>query len=380
MTNLFCDESGFTGQDLLNQDQPYFSYSSVLIDPLEADEIVAQVKADFPLGKELKGSRMLSNSPGRKAAAFIFDKLAHRSITVVADKRFALAGKLYEYIFDPVVEGNSALYNVGFHKCLTNLLYFQLTSRNPSAVDLLTRFQKAVRTQDFTGLVVSAKSKTTDTQESKLATNLGRFCFEQQALIGEEFIPSGNELVDKWGLELSATCVTGLLQRWAERGIEIRLVLDESKPLTAWQERIKHVFPVKSGSQEAGRYLEIGGERYRMNLVFAEPVRFALSKDTSGLQLADVMAAFVANLLVGRSKTRQREHLVKAVEQGAIDPSCMFSDESFIDPTDPTAMRNLALLDEIFLASTTGKVIAEVIPKLAQKVNRRFTRRRRIEP
>jgi hypothetical protein len=93
MTNLFCDESGFTGQDLLNRDQPYFSYSSVLIDPLEADEIVAQVKADFPLGKELKGSRMLSNSPGRKAAEFIFDKLAHRSITVVADKRFALAGK-----------------------------------------------------------------------------------------------------------------------------------------------------------------------------------------------------------------------------------------------------------------------------------------------
>jgi hypothetical protein len=77
---------------------------------------------------------------------------------------------------------------------------------------------------------------------------------------------------DKWGLELSATCVTGLLQRWAERGVEIRLVLDESKPLTASQERIKHVFPVKSGPQEAGRYLEIGGERYRMNLVFAEPV------------------------------------------------------------------------------------------------------------
>lgn len=53
MTNLFCDESGFTGQDLLNPDQQYFSYSSVLMNPLEAGEIVAQVRTDFPLGKEL---------------------------------------------------------------------------------------------------------------------------------------------------------------------------------------------------------------------------------------------------------------------------------------------------------------------------------------
>src|SRR6266478_1049068 len=155
MLTLFCDESGFTGQDLLNPDQLYFSYSSVLIDPLEADEIVAKAKVDYPLGNELKGSRMLSNSPGRKAAEFIFDKIVERSITVVADKRYALAGKLYEYIFDPVVGGNSALYNVGFHKCLTNLLYAQFTSRDPSAIELLNSFQKAVRTQDFSGLVQS---------------------------------------------------------------------------------------------------------------------------------------------------------------------------------------------------------------------------------
>lgn len=244
MINLFCDESGFTGQDLLNPDQQYFSYSSVLIDPLEADEIVAQTRADFPLGKELKGSRMLSNSPGRKAAEFIFDKVVGRSITVVADKRYALAGKLFEYIFDPVVDGNYALYNVGFHKCVTNLLYSRFTTRNPSSVELLNRFQKAVRTQDFSGLIESV------TKGSELAERLGRFCFEQQSLIGEEFAPSGNEVVGKWGLELSSTCVTGLLQLWAERGIEIRLVLDESKPLVAWAERIKNLVPVRPGPQE----------------------------------------------------------------------------------------------------------------------------------
>jgi len=376
MPLLYCDESGFTGQDLLNADQRYFSYGSVLIDPAEADEIVAQVKTDFPLGKELKGSQMLSNSPGRKAAELIFEKVGERSRVVVADKRFALAGKLYEYIFDPVVKGNCALYNVGFHLCLTNLLYSQFTSRNLSAVELLKSFQNAVRTQDFSGLAESAEHGAKGKEGSKLAENLGKFCFEQQNLIGEEFAPSGNEVVDKWGLELSSTCLTGLLRYWAELGTEIHLVLDESKPLMAWAEATKDIFPVQPGPQEEARYLEMRGEQHRVNFVLAEPVRFASSRVTPGLQLADVMAAFVSNLLVGRKRTAQRHLLVRAWNAGAIDPGCMFPDESFIAPNDPTAKRNLALLDEIFLASGRGEVVADVIFGLAQKVHRRFSRQR----
>ena len=47
MPILYCDESGFTGQDLLNADQRYFSYASVLIDQVEASELVAQAEKRF---------------------------------------------------------------------------------------------------------------------------------------------------------------------------------------------------------------------------------------------------------------------------------------------------------------------------------------------
>ena len=263
---------------------------------------------------------MLANGPGRRAAEFIFEKVGDRSRVVVADKRFVLAGKLYEYIFDPVVAGNSALYEVGFHLCLTNLLYSQFTSRNASATELLKSFQNAVRAHDFSGLVQSAEHGAKGNAEPRLAENLGQFCFEQQSLIGEEFTPSGNEVVDKWGLELSSTCLTGLLRYWAERGTEIHLVLDESKPLVAWAEATKDTFPVQPGPQEEARYLEMRGEQHRMNFVLAEPVRFASSKITPGLQLADVMAAFVSKLLVERKRTAQRNLLVRAWNAGAVDP------------------------------------------------------------
>jgi hypothetical protein len=118
------------------------------------------------------------------------------------------------------------------------------------------------------------------------------------------------------------------------------------------------------------------GEQHRVNFVLAEPVHFASSKVTPGLQLADVMAAFVSNLLVGRKRTTQRDLLVRAWKAGAIDPGCMFPNESLIAPNDPTVKKNLALLDEIFLASGRGEVIADVIFGLAQKVHRRFSRQR----
>jgi hypothetical protein len=317
---------------------------------------------------------MLKSSSGRRAAEFIFDQIVDRSITVVANKQFALAAKLYEYIFDPVVEGSSALYEVGFHKCLTNLLYSQFTSHDSSAVALLNSFQKAVRTRDFSGFVESLGRNRVATDSRELAASIGKFCFEQQDLIAEEFSPSGNEVVDKWGLELSSTCVTGLLRLWADRETEIHLVLDESKPLFAWSDAIKESFPVKPGPQEPGRYLEFQGERHRMNFVLAEPIRFASSKITPGLQLADVMAAFISHLLTGRPEKTRTELLKLAWEKKAVDPSCILPDSSYIDPNGSFAKKNLALLNEMFLASGRGEVIADQLQSLAQKVHDQSSR------
>lgn len=176
MLTLFCDESGFTGQDLLNRDQPFFSYSSVLIEPAEAAALIEQARADHKLGTELKGSRMIGNTAGREAAEFLFDNLIDRSITVVADKKFCLAGKLYEYIFDPVVEGYQGLYEVGFHNSVTNLLHQEFTGRKPDAVHLLSIFQQSVRKRDFSEFTGALAGGQSQTKTRTLARKLRLFC------------------------------------------------------------------------------------------------------------------------------------------------------------------------------------------------------------
>lgn len=40
MTTIYIDESGYTGSDLYNLDQPYFTIASSLIDDDEAAEIL----------------------------------------------------------------------------------------------------------------------------------------------------------------------------------------------------------------------------------------------------------------------------------------------------------------------------------------------------
>src|SRR6266511_1554025 len=96
--DIFCDESGFTGQHLLNLNQRYFAYGSVGIAPADASALVAKTIRDFRLqGSELKGKNLLKHASGRKAAAAVIKELGDRSQIVVVHKRYALACKLFEY-------------------------------------------------------------------------------------------------------------------------------------------------------------------------------------------------------------------------------------------------------------------------------------------
>ena len=52
---VYFDESGFTGTNLLNQDQTVFTYAAVGLDNKRADEIISIIRANFPTqAQELK--------------------------------------------------------------------------------------------------------------------------------------------------------------------------------------------------------------------------------------------------------------------------------------------------------------------------------------
>ncbi len=90
MQSIFCDESGFTGENLLAPTQRIFAYASVAIDVPEQADLAAKVRRDYRVqSPELKGRGLLAYSKWRRAIDLIVDAIGTR--TLIAARRHAWA-------------------------------------------------------------------------------------------------------------------------------------------------------------------------------------------------------------------------------------------------------------------------------------------------
>lgn len=69
---IYCDESGFTGNNLLYPNQPFFTYASIAISNEEAAACVEELIKDYGVqGGELKGANLVKFNKGRKAVSTV---------------------------------------------------------------------------------------------------------------------------------------------------------------------------------------------------------------------------------------------------------------------------------------------------------------------
>jgi hypothetical protein len=131
---IYCDESGFTGTRLSDKEQPHFVYASIAIPPDRAGEIVQKTRERFRIeGQELKGNSLVKFARGRKAISFLLDTCLKHSQSVIVNKQYALACKLYEYIFEPVLKNKGILfYRLGFNRFIANLLFAEFNTADAS--------------------------------------------------------------------------------------------------------------------------------------------------------------------------------------------------------------------------------------------------------
>jgi len=144
---VFCDEAGFTGNNLLDSEQEVFALAGVAIDPGRAKEVVDRTVRDFKLqGSELKGSRMLKTDSGRQAITYVLRACGEHVRLATHLKKFALACKFFEYIFEPpLADQNSIFYGCGFHLFIGNLLWMMLRARKASAETIFEEFSSFAR-------------------------------------------------------------------------------------------------------------------------------------------------------------------------------------------------------------------------------------------
>lgn len=103
ITTIYLDESGFTGEDLYNPDQRFFTIASTIVGEGEAREILARCFPRYQ-GDEYKFTNIWKRERSReglRALAAEIPKFEDRAFVWIIDKRFCLLTKMVDYLVEP---------------------------------------------------------------------------------------------------------------------------------------------------------------------------------------------------------------------------------------------------------------------------------------
>jgi hypothetical protein len=313
------DESGYTGFDLLNADQPFQGAAAIAI---EDDDAARLIKEHFPRlqAAELKYrslSRRSGNQP--RLLALIRDLLSeYQSVTYVCDKRFLLILMFCDYAVEPwYYERGYNFYEDGQNYAMASLLAVAgstLLGMSEFAA-LLAAFQRAAKDKSAASLrELVAAARRTDWQ--KFPEAIGP--------LARDAAPECIAAVAHPGVDTDAALV--VLQSLISR-MEVmsagpyRVEHDESKNLEAYHELLERL--IGHHDQIELRQTEIASFKFPLKLT---EVRQVDSKVSPAVQLADVMIG--AALEASRTMTGQLS--------GGLDPDALmslYSDNQFIHLT-----------------------------------------------
>jgi hypothetical protein len=369
---ISCDEAGFTGPRMLDEDQPVFAYTAIDLTLAEAQSIVDDIRARHRVqAPELK-AQLLRKRPNWCEIAFeVAHRMEGRALIMVCDKRLNLGGKAFEYLFEPVLQDNSALfYRHDLHRFVMNGLHRAMYLTGAPPHRLAAELEAFMRSFDTENAPVLFAADRQSDEDSMILDCVRRFARGYARIIKEKSQPLQPKasLTGKWTLDLTTTALFSLtFQGWGLRYSRIDLLCDDSKPLRdmapifdGWVGRTDRPM-VTDGSRESPIGLNLAG-----------PVRFGSSLDNPTIQIADVLSGAAADFIRFRDRPEFNGFgpwLSRHVHQNHLLP-----DPSVIDTSRLKARVNLAVLRELARRADAGADPLAGMEKVYAAAVRRFSR------
>src|SRR5438876_761770 len=95
---IFCDEAGFTGDNMIDPEQPYFVFSALNVGNEDSYDLIQHVYTDFGLqGTELKGRNLIKHRNGQNAILWLLDRCEENLMLTINHKAFSLACRFFEW-------------------------------------------------------------------------------------------------------------------------------------------------------------------------------------------------------------------------------------------------------------------------------------------
>ena len=300
----------------MDNGQTIFVYASVAASELEAGEIVQRIVKDASVQGELKAAKLLRFNGGRRAIESLARELNGRFLISIFDKKFSLACKFFEYVFEPALAArNSFFYRIRFHKFIANLLYVHFVAKKASAEEIFDEFERAMRELDEARLhrLLLEGASEEEKRSLKPIADFGILNFD---VLKEEIAHLRGHNVGKWILDLTASALYSHLGSWGDRFDELEVYCDSSKP-------IYEGFPLDAFVGQTEKvYTDISGEEHLLTPRLAKPIELLDSKQHAGLQIADVLAGAAARIVIDRSPEleRIRPHIIEGISRDSVVP------------------------------------------------------------
>ena len=290
---IFCDESGYTGNHLLNDDQPYFSYASHDLSIEESSTLINDAREKFSVTpSELKASRLLKRNNGKKLILHILESMKGRYKVTVHDKRFCLAGKFFEYIYDPVLQKNIILFYNNKTHFFVAMCFYKFAKDTPCQ-DLMGEFEALMRHLD------PEKAPTLFTKANwegfhPCIQMMLRFSCEYKKDIIDE-ISNLKNAGQNWMLDISDTVLRTHLVKWGEQYDIIEVVCDESKPLLSMSTMLNKMI-----DRPDREYTELFDREHCITWNMSKKIQFVSSANNEAIQLADLIAGAACAVMKSR--------------------------------------------------------------------------------
>ena len=353
--NIYFDETGFTGNNLLDPQQTLFVYAGIAMDEDFAFQICSEAISRFRLnGQELKGSNLTKHSRGREAVTWILGKVSPYSHVMIANKRYALAGRFFEYIFEPALAKHSSLfYAIDFHRFIATLLYIFSRENDLHGNNILKGFVDMMSNTDPGQLEKLLMPVDELEQSNPLGMILAFASCHRKTIANEvERLGSADDVVGIWPLELSMTALHWLLATWGEEYETLQVYCDNSKPIQTALPMFDEFIGRKDKS-----YIRFGN-KVSPSIVYnlAGPIQMVDSKSYPGVQVADVVARSVADAFMNPEDVLSQEWI--CLTEGAIT-NPMVPEPSLIDLTQEECFVNTTVLRELVDRSIRGQDLFE---------------------
>ncbi|MGL4503084.1 MAG: DUF3800 domain-containing protein [Planktothrix sp.] len=356
---IYCDESGFTGNNLLDKETPFFAYAAVAVSHEEAKEFVEKLIKDYKIqSSELKFKNLLKSTRGKQAITHTLETFSERAKVSINDKKYSLACKFYEYIFEPTVASkNSIFYNLNFHRFISNSLYCHFQAKKDNAEEIFQDFYSFMKTYDDQGLSCLFNSSGDVPDELNELDRIRTFCIHQRDVINEELESLKGTGTGKWILDLTVTSIFSLLKEWGQEFKQLEVFYDESKPL---KEQVKIFNSMVNRSENF--FIEINGVQHPGSFNLVGLPQLVNSQTHPGIQIADIFAgtfAFFFREISKQNSSYPKEwipHIYNSCSLYSILPSLEHWDFTQIN-----VQRNCLILHELTDRSTRNIPLLEGI-------------------